>query len=275
MQSFLLISSLLYVARAEKRCFDTQGSAIVDGSFVPCNSTAAVSACCATNKGQPDICIQGGLCYATQSSYSGYIYGNGCTDSTGMDSSCPYACPMAKTNGWKSYNVLPCARDRWCCRQASDQSNCCNNDTMLIDSDQTSYLGRFIDNVIPGTSTISNDSNSTDATTTSTVTATVTATSSSEPNSTNTTTVVGAAVGAVLGVACIIALAGLLWMMRKVKTLKKEMQAMQSHEPYSNSSSTTPMAQHSYNAPVSEAPTEHAYEADWNNGRYEIDGTGK
>ncbi|KAH0365008.1 hypothetical protein KCU65_g6410, partial [Aureobasidium melanogenum] len=149
---------------------------------------------------------------------------------------------------------------------------------MLLDSDQTSYLGRFIDNVIPGTSTtptISNDTNFTDATTTSTVIATITATSSSEPDSYNTTAIVGAAVGASLGVAFILALAGLLWMMRKVKTLKKEMQAMRSHEPYSNSSSTTPMAQHSYNAPMSEAPTQHAYEADWNNGRYEIDGTGK
>lgn len=141
---------------------------------------------------------------------------------------------------------------------------------MLLDSDQTSYLGRFIDNVIPSTSTTSNGSNSTDAATTATVTSTITATPSS-----NTTTVVGAAVGTVLGVACIIALTGLLWMMRKVKTLRREMQAMRSHEPYSNSSYTAPMAQHSYKAPMSEAPTEHACEADWNNGRYEVDGMSK
>ena len=49
----------------------------------------------ASNKGNGDICIQGGLCYAQQGSYSGYIYGNGCTDSTFSDQSCPYACPMA------------------------------------------------------------------------------------------------------------------------------------------------------------------------------------
>jgi hypothetical protein len=51
--------------------------------------------CKASNKDSGDICIQGGLCYATQSSNSGYIYGNGCTDSTFADKNCPYACPMA------------------------------------------------------------------------------------------------------------------------------------------------------------------------------------
>ncbi|KAG9563440.1 hypothetical protein KCU71_g2908, partial [Aureobasidium melanogenum] len=178
---------------------------------------------------------------------------------------------MAKTNGWDGYNVLSCALGTWCCRAATDLSNCCNNATMLLDSDQTSYLGRFIDNVIPGTLTTSNESNSTNAATTSTITATT----SSEPSSTNATTIVGAVVGAVLGVACIIALAGLLWMMKKVKTLKTELQAMQSREPYSNSSFTAPMTQHPYNAPMSEVPTKQTYEADWNNGRYEIDGTGK
>ncbi|KAH0396334.1 hypothetical protein KCU89_g9413, partial [Aureobasidium melanogenum] len=173
---------------------------------------------------------------------------------------------MAKTNGWDGYNVLPCALGTWCCRAATDLSNCCNNSTMLLDSAQTSYLGRFVNNVIPGTSTTSNNSNSTNAATTSTITATP---------SNNTTTVVGATVGAVLGVACIIALAGLLWMMRKIKRLKKEMQSMQSREPYSNSSSTAPMAQHPYNVPMSEYPTKHTYEADCNTGRYEIGGAGK
>jgi hypothetical protein len=163
--------------------------------------------------------------------------------------------------------VLPCALDTWCCRDASDQTNCCNS-TNTIDTDQTTYLGKFINNVIPGTSTTSSDSNSTDVTTTATVTSTVTATPSGDSD-TNTTTVVGAAVGAVLGVACVIALVGLLWMMRKVKSLKKEMGLLRSQESYS-----APMTQ-PYNPPQSAPPIVHTYEADWDNGRYEIDGTGK
>lgn len=167
--------------------------------------------------------------------------------------------------------MLPCVLDQWCCREASDRTNCCNNSSLIIDKDQTTYLGQFINNVIPGTSTTSDDSNSTDvdAAATATVTATVTATPSSDSDS-NTTTVVGAAVGAVLGVACIVALAGLIWMMRKVKSLKKEMQMLRSQESYSGSSA--PMTQQPYNPPQ---PTVHTYEADWDNGRYEIDGTGK
>jgi hypothetical protein len=46
MRSIFLLASLLYVARAENRCFNTQGIAITDSSFVPCNSSATVSACC-------------------------------------------------------------------------------------------------------------------------------------------------------------------------------------------------------------------------------------
>jgi uncharacterized protein HemX len=140
---------------------------------------------------------------------------------------------------------------------------------MIIDTDQTTYLGRFINNLVPGTSTTSDDSNSTGAAIIATVTSTATATPSGDSDS-NTTTVVGAAVGAVLGVACIIALAGMVWMMRKVKSLKKEMQNLRSQ------GSSAPMAQQPYNPPPqSAAPTAHTYEADWNNGRYEIDGTGK
>jgi beta-lactamase regulating signal transducer with metallopeptidase domain len=140
---------------------------------------------------------------------------------------------------------------------------------MIINTDQTSYLGQFINNAIPGTSTSSDDSNSTDAAATTTVMSTITATPSSD--SSNTTTVVGAAVGAVLGVACIIALAGLIWMMRKVKSLKKEMQNLRSSESYSSA----PMTQQPYNPPQNAAPPVHTYEADWDNGRYEIDSTGK
>lgn len=168
--------------------------------------------------------------------------------------------------------MLPCVLDQWCCREASDRTNCCNNSSLIIDKDQTTYLGQFINNVIPGTSTTSEDSNSTNAAATATVTSTVTATPSGDSDS-NTTTVVGAAVGAVLGVACMMALAGLIWMMRKVKSLKKEMQMLRSQESYSGSSA--PMTQQPYNPPQNAAPTVHTYEADWDNGRYEIDGTGK
>jgi len=46
MRVVFLLASLLYVVRADKRCFNAQGIAITDSSFVPCNSSATESACC-------------------------------------------------------------------------------------------------------------------------------------------------------------------------------------------------------------------------------------
>jgi len=236
--------------------------------------------------------MQGGLCYATMDSYSGYLYGNGCTDPTASDDACPIVCPASKhitrrketrrdclinsteANGWKAFNVLPCTMSTWCCREASDSTNCCNNSAMIISGTATSLLGRFIDGVIPGSSATSNSTNTTDTNATTTATTTITTTASAESDSSNTTTVVGAAVGAVLGVACIIALVGMLWMMRKVKNLKKEMQSLK-QDTYAPSSNAVMSPQQPYHVPQNAGPTTHAYEADWNNGRYEIDGTGK
>ncbi|THW22766.1 hypothetical protein D6D24_00979 [Aureobasidium pullulans] len=287
-----LFISLMYVSTAAARCYNLQGTAPPDGSFVACNPDAEVSACCASNKAQPDICMQGGLCYATMDSYSGYLYGNGCTDPTASDDACPIVCPASKhitrrketrrdclinsteANGWKAFNVLPCTMSTWCCREASDSTNCCNNSAMIISGTATSLLGRFIDGVIPGSSATSNSTNTTDTNATTTATTTITTTASAESDSSNTTTVVGAAVGAVLGVACIIALVGMLWMMRKVKNLKKEMQSLK-QDTYAPSSNAVMSPQQPYHVPQNAGPTTHAYEADWNNGRYEIDGTGK
>lgn len=92
--SALILSSILSVpTNAQARCYDISGNLASDDSFVPCNSTASVSACCASNKEFPDICLEGGLCYATHAQYTGFIYGNGCTDRSGKDSACPQICP--------------------------------------------------------------------------------------------------------------------------------------------------------------------------------------
>ncbi|KJZ79347.1 hypothetical protein HIM_01498 [Hirsutella minnesotensis 3608] len=82
--------------------------------------------------------MSSGLCYAQDAGYEGFIYSNGCTDPTGKADACPHLCPD-RTNNWNggpvvsTYSVLQCnAGGRYCCRKASDQKNCCGNDSAVV-----------------------------------------------------------------------------------------------------------------------------------------------
>lgn len=78
-------------------CYTVDGEAYADSSFVACDSSGEYSACCASNKGsRSDICMSSGLCYAQDGKYRGFIYMNGCTDSSGVSDDCPHFCPDGK-----------------------------------------------------------------------------------------------------------------------------------------------------------------------------------
>lgn len=80
--------------RAAATCYNVDGTESTDQAMTPCDPDAAVSACCANDKGtRSDICLSSGLCYAQDSSYRGLIFMNGCTDQSGLDSACPHICP--------------------------------------------------------------------------------------------------------------------------------------------------------------------------------------
>jgi hypothetical protein len=68
-------------------CYSIQGQPL-GPNYLPCNTTTQYSACCNIL----DLCTSNGLCLATKSGYQGFLYANGCTDSTGRADECPHAC---------------------------------------------------------------------------------------------------------------------------------------------------------------------------------------
>lgn len=186
---------------------------MIDGSpagdsYKPCDPTAKVSACCATNKARPDICLSSGLCYAQDEGYKGLIYSNGCTDKSGDATACPHFCPD-RTNDWNggspiaSYNILQCNPGGvYCCRAYNDSNNCCGDTAAVATFDI-------------GTLLLSAQTTSVAAGSTATITTTVSVTPSSAQSSSaqqlsdcpkDKTAVVGGAVGGVLGAALLASL---------------------------------------------------------------------
>lgn len=94
-RSFATLASLLLLPiTVRATCYTLDGSEYTDSSYVACNSSSQYSACCASSKGtRSDICMSSGLCYAQDGKYRGFIYMNGCTDSTGRSDACPHVCP--------------------------------------------------------------------------------------------------------------------------------------------------------------------------------------
>ncbi|KND87693.1 N-acetyltransferase eso1 [Tolypocladium ophioglossoides CBS 100239] len=205
------LGALLFASplRAAKTCYLVDGTES-DSSQIPCNPNAKVSACCASNKNRPDICLSSGLCYAQDAGFEGMIYSNGRTDPTGQAAECPHFCPD-RTNGWKggptvgSYNVLQCnAGNSYCCRKAGDQNNCCGNATAVV-------------SINVGQLQLPTKTTSVGAGATATVTASVTASAkcnTAQPDGASAnnecpkdnTAIVGGAVGGVLGAALLASL---------------------------------------------------------------------
>ncbi|SPN96534.1 uncharacterized protein DNG_00060 [Cephalotrichum gorgonifer] len=120
-------------------CYGVDGTES-DDSHQPCNPNAEFSACCATNKDVPDICLSSGLCLSQHVQFKGFIYSNGCTDKTGMAAECPHICPD-NTNDWNggekatTWNVLQCNPGTFCCRKHTDTNNCCGDKSKVITVD--------------------------------------------------------------------------------------------------------------------------------------------
>ena len=90
--AWILALGLLLLPAARAECFKFDGTP-AGPTHQPCDPDAEVSACCATNKQRPDICLSSGLCYAQETGYKGMVYSNGCTDETGTAKECPHFCP--------------------------------------------------------------------------------------------------------------------------------------------------------------------------------------
>lgn len=93
----LILSILLGVVVAEQKCYGLNGEAL-DDTYGPCNPDAQHSGCCAIHRpaGSTDICLDNGLCMATNGEFMGTVWQDGCTDPTGQDAGCPKMCPDGK-----------------------------------------------------------------------------------------------------------------------------------------------------------------------------------
>lgn len=224
-RSFAKLASLLLLPTAVRAtCYHVDGTKYTDGSFVACDSTSQYSSCCASNKGaRSDICMSSGLCYSQDGIHRGFIYMNGCTDSSGLSDDCPHICPDGEfpvlpvgicfrsggnvglqdgtaSNDWNggskvaSWNVLQCNTGEYCCREAGSTTNCCSNSTAITTTDIGSLL---VATTTATTTTIgtagttvatAGTSASTTGTSTSGTAITAAATSSSSAEASNSTT---------------------------------------------------------------------------------------
>lgn len=134
----VVISLVRGVSAAQ--CYHLDGTQ-ADKTHQPCDPDAEVSACCALDKGNPDVCLSSGLCYAQEPFYRGLIYSNGCTDPSGESGECPHFCPDRRDewNGGAEvevWNILQCnPGGQFCCRATDDRENCCANSTATVKSD--------------------------------------------------------------------------------------------------------------------------------------------
>jgi hypothetical protein len=85
----LVASALLALAAGDtQHCYYPDGTN-ADAGTSPCNTTAAVSACCDPR----DSCTISGLCLGA----SGWIYRSSCTDQTWTSPACPSQCHVGKS----------------------------------------------------------------------------------------------------------------------------------------------------------------------------------
>jgi hypothetical protein len=86
----LFLYTALPVFAAGQTCYALDGAKL-DSTITPCAPVAGAkhSGCCAST----DICLDNGLCMATNNAYIGTMWQAGCTDPTGKDKACPQMCP--------------------------------------------------------------------------------------------------------------------------------------------------------------------------------------
>ncbi|ORY09636.1 hypothetical protein BCR34DRAFT_602641 [Clohesyomyces aquaticus] len=128
--SILLLSALA----AAQQCYSPSGQTL-DSTYTTCKPKSGVqhSGCCAST----DICLDSGLCMATNGVYMGTLFQRGCTDPTGQGAGCAKLCPS--TPSVASWNIQTCDYGSYCCRASSDHQNCCTDS--LAPRFQTTDLG--------------------------------------------------------------------------------------------------------------------------------------
>lgn len=114
----------------------------------------------------------------------------------------------------KSWNVMPCNANQYCCRGIDDLTDCCANATQI--TTRSTPLG------MPATATITMTANSTGVAN-SITTSGPTSASVKPVSSSNNVAAVGAGIGASLGALLAAALAVLFVMMRRQKKLRDEL----------------------------------------------------
>ncbi|KAF1927903.1 uncharacterized protein M421DRAFT_5576 [Didymella exigua CBS 183.55] len=223
--SFVYATSL--VAAASQKCYSLTGTLLND-SFAPCNPTARHSGCCATNKTSgADICLDSGLCTATQNEFMGTIWQNGCTDSTGNATECPQLCPgmnkdfdgLTPVSAW---NIQTCDFGTYCCRGIDDRHNCCNNSTAPRIT--TTSIGAFQLQTSTAVSSSTSSTSSAAATATSLSydrEATLTSNADVCKSEKHKTTIIGSVIGGVLGTAMVCLLGVVYWMAKREQRQRK------------------------------------------------------
>lgn len=250
------------IIAADKTCYGLDGTKL-DSTYGPCKPGARHSGCCAIHRpaGSVDICLDNGLCMATDGEYMGTIWQDGCTDPTGKDPGCPKMCPDGKlqspntsstyilthlavntnfngSNPVLAWNVQMCDYGSYCCRAVNDRNNCCNNAT--APKIQTNFLGQFQFETstagLTSTPTPTLTPAAISTTTQAALSVAATAISTGEPFSQATATplprpeeickkdksaVVGGAVGGTLGAALLGLVGIIIWMHRKEKRQRR------------------------------------------------------
>ncbi|KAJ4986304.1 hypothetical protein SVAN01_08239 [Stagonosporopsis vannaccii] len=211
------------VAAAGQKCYSLTGTEL-DNTFTSCNSTAKHSGCCATNRTTgADICLDNGLCMATENVYMGTIWQPGCTDSTGKATQCPQLCPGMNNNfdglnPVPAWNIQTCDFGIYCCRAINDRRNCCNNSTAPRVT--TTSIGAFeLQTATASSTSISSAATATDSP--SDLEANLTSTEDVCKDEKHKTAVVGGAVGGILGTTVVGMLGLVYWMSKREQRQRK------------------------------------------------------
>jgi hypothetical protein len=167
--------SLLYIpSGGATTCYGADGFPMDDVALMPCGS---LSACCASNKTNADICTSSGLCYSIDGPYSGFLFQVGCTDPQGKAAGCPRFCDsgtnsdfsqyssegltsrlvIAANGASSTYNVMTCGPGVWCCRPNGNWDSCCSNSSFLV---KDKHIGQL---VLPTTSANTSSNTTTSA----------------------------------------------------------------------------------------------------------------
>ncbi|KAH7054521.1 hypothetical protein B0J12DRAFT_698128 [Macrophomina phaseolina] len=103
-------------------------------------------------EGNPNLCLDLGLCMATSDGWTGFTWEKGCRDAAGEDAAYPKLCERGQHffrcctcyttlnhlafcgPNWSLANVLQRMPGSWCCRESIDSPNYCDNLTTMTNA---------------------------------------------------------------------------------------------------------------------------------------------